>query len=313
MSPPPTHPLPSQLPWELDPVAEPQFEPPQGSVVELRDAATLLGTIGRPDEMLSCCLSICKSVAQSGEELSLGDVELLAAALKRSLRPQQEMLRAARACERQVSDAGTVPSGVSPLLASEAAKENRRFAEREVAGVCRRALSVLRTVGSAPRVSVGAEVLLKLLEGDYNRYLCGVAPRAAEGAAAPLEAAEAAYDRAAEMAEGSLPEAHPLVLGLALNRSVFAHEVLKIPDRGGSVARDAFDQQQKLTALQPAEQRRSADVLRLLKENVTLWTDGLERDDADEEGAEEGNEYATFSRLHEFGGGADSGLATAAT
>jgi len=73
----PARPVPAP-PWKLDPVAEPIFDPPRGSVQELRDAASLLGSIGRSGEMLSCCLSICNAVPLSGDELSLADVELLA-------------------------------------------------------------------------------------------------------------------------------------------------------------------------------------------------------------------------------------------
>eukprot|EP01062_Namystynia_karyoxenos_P079301 TRINITY_DN8336_c0_g2_i1.p1 TRINITY_DN8336_c0_g2~~TRINITY_DN8336_c0_g2_i1.p1 ORF type:complete len:311 (+),score=82.27 TRINITY_DN8336_c0_g2_i1:68-1000(+) len=284
---------------ELRPVPEEPFAPPWADAakhaVQLRAAAKALGSIGRPEEMLQCCLPLCRA-----PEAQPTDAELLALALKGMVRPLRVALREAKACERSSKEAASAPgaAATSAVVPPDAAKEVRRAAERDVAEACEKALGVLQdlqeqraaaaaAVGSRPDTSAVA-VLLKTLQGDYSRHMCDVSH--AVGAEAPIKAAEAAYEEAAQLSE-HLPRGHPLRLGVALNRSVFAHEVLKIPAEGMSVAKMAFDEQQGFDALDPVDRKRAAGVLSLLRENVTLWTEGLDREDEVDDGGDGGYPY----------------------
>ena len=107
--------------------------------------------------------------------------------------------------------------------------------------------------------------------GDYFRYVAEIGEKYAEYPGK----AKKAYEEAAEIAESSLPASNPVRLGLALNFSVFLFEIVGDTKAAVEMAQTAFDRALEdmegigsgAAALQDADM-----VLRLLKDNLTLWT-----------------------------------------
>merc|ERR1712167_566390 len=94
------------------------------------------------------------------------------------------------------------------------------------------------------------------------------------------ESARQAYEEAKEVATKDLAVTHPIRLGLALNFSVFQYEVLSNPDEACKMARTAFeDAIAELDNVAEDSYKDSTLIMRLLRDNLTLWT-------SDQEGGE---------------------------
>ncbi|OAY78231.1 14-3-3 protein 7 [Ananas comosus] len=86
-----------------------------------------------------------------------------------------------------------------------------------------------------------------------------------------------------------LPPTNPIRLGLALNFSVFYYEILNSPERACHLAKQAFDEAiTELSSLSEESYKDSALILRLLKDNLTLWTSDL---------PEEGGEHSKATNM----------------
>ena len=73
---------------------------------------------------------------------------------------------------------------------------------------------------------------------------------------------------------------HPIKLGLALNYSVFYYEILSYPDLAVDRAKKAFDNAiADLDEMDEQEYPDSANIMQLLRDNLTLWTTDLDEID----------------------------------
>ena len=107
--------------------------------------------------------------------------------------------------------------------------------------------------------------------GDHHRYLAEFAlgEKQKDSSDKSLEVYKAAYN----VAVTELPPTHPFRLGLALNFSVFYHEILDNPDLACHLAKQAFDEAiPELDTLSEESYMDSTLILQLLRDNLTLWT-----------------------------------------
>lgn len=108
------------------------------------------------------------------------------------------------------------------------------------------------------------------MRGDYHRYLSEFAT--AQNRRAAAEASLYAYKQASESAMKVLQPTHPIRLGLALNFSVFYHEILNSTDRACKLAKAAFDDAiAELDTLDEDNYKDATLILQLLRDNLTLW------------------------------------------
>lgn len=125
-------------------------------------------------------------------------------------------------------------------------------------------LALATLIASASDIE--AKVFYQKMEGDYHRYLAQCAsPSHAQNA-------EIAYSKATETAVG-LPKSNAVRLGLALNFSVFYHELHSDIGKAAELVQSAVS----LSAqdLQLVQQDEAAlDVYELLKQNMALWQVG---------------------------------------
>jgi len=113
------------------------------------------------------------------------------------------------------------------------------------------------------------------MKGDYHRYYAETSIDQDQKNLA-LES----YTQALEIATQSLSPAHPIRLGLALNFSVFYYEILKSPERGCTLAKNAFDDAvPELDALDEESYKESTLIMQLLRDNLTLWTEDANLDE----------------------------------
>merc|ERR1711920_954139 len=114
------------------------------------------------------------------------------------------------------------------------------------------------------------------MRGDYNRYLTevqesGPVRRRAE------EEGKKAYQEAIAEADRHLLTTHPVRLGLSLNWAVFQHEILGDSEGAVSTAQIALTGALQALEGMPDEAYQDAfGTLQMLKDNLTLWTSGVE-------------------------------------
>ncbi|XP_026191883.1 14-3-3-like protein D [Cyclospora cayetanensis] len=121
------------------------------------------------------------------------------------------------------------------------------------------------------------------MKADYYRYLTEFAQDGNFDHV--VQEALQAYDEASKIAEEGLPEGHPVRLGIALNFSVFHFEALSDPAKACELARAAIETPESAISALPEEQARDSEsMLKLLQDNLSLWTGNVgEDEEADDE------------------------------
>jgi 14-3-3 protein epsilon len=115
--------------------------------------------------------------------------------------------------------------------------------------------------------------------GDYYRYLAEFARRQERERAAQL--ALEAYKASYKHAFSTLPPWHPTRLGVALNVSVYVHDVWGSPDRACHLAKHAFDEAVGAMHATPEHTfRDSLMILHLLRDDIVLWSAEMLQDGA---------------------------------
>ena len=114
-------------------------------------------------------------------------------------------------------------------------------------------------------------------KGDYCRYKAEIAVENEDRKRVCDEANEA-YNKAQEIAkEKDLPSTHPILLGLALNFSVFYYEIQNNREKACELAKKAFDDAiSDLDRLNEDSYKDSTLIMQLLRDNLTLWTSDSE-------------------------------------
>lgn len=85
-------------------------------------------------------------------------------------------------------------------------------------------------------------------------------------------AAFATYREASELASVRLSPTLPIRLGLALNFSVFHHEIRNDSASACALAKEAFDAALKeIDSLNDETYRESTNIMQLLRDNLSMW------------------------------------------
>jgi len=143
--------------------------------------------------------------------------------------------------------------------------------ELELTDVCKDIVSLLEEQ-LLSHAQVGEETVFYLkMKGDYYRYLAEFAQKEDREHFADLSLT--AYKKAYRHALSTLEPTHPTRLGLALNFSVFYHDVIRSPERACHLAKHAFDE--AINSLNGTTMgqtvRDSLMILQLLRDDMILW------------------------------------------
>ncbi|KAJ4846886.1 hypothetical protein Tsubulata_039834 [Turnera subulata] len=170
-------------------------------------------------------------------------------------------------------------------------RDYRARVAAELSSACERVLKLLdsRLIPSA--TAAESKVLYYKMKGDHHRYL---AELKASGAG---REAEAAYECAQEISREELAATHPIRLGLALNFSVFHHDIRNKINDAWSLANQAVEEADaELDKREEEEEEEKAVaeldtgmekglyrnttvwILQLLRNNLTLWTSHVTED-----------------------------------
>merc|ERR1712176_941523 len=209
-----------------------------------------------------------ESVGKTGDELSVEERNLLSVAYKNAVGSRRAAWRIITSVEQKEKTKGNEEQ-------AKHAKEYCTKVETELQGICDTILGLLDGT-LIPKASGGeSKVFYQKMKADYYRYIAEFRDGDAKTKAA--ESARLAYAEAAAVAEKDLAVTHPIRLGLALNYSVFQHEVLSQPDEACKMARTAFeDAIAELDNVAEDSYKDSTLIMQLLRDNLTLWTSDAE-------------------------------------
>ncbi|KAF8915873.1 14-3-3 domain-containing protein, partial [Mucidula mucida] len=156
-------------------------------------------------------------------------------------------------------------------------RQQREKIEGELADVCKDIVDLLDKKLINGAKAGEARVFYIKMKGDYYRYLAEFAHKRDRKDYA--EKSLNAYKMAYMHALSALDPAHPTRLGLALNFSVFYHDVHQSPDRACHLAKSALDdavstfkQDESGACIVTSTTRDSLMILQLLRDDLVLWS-----------------------------------------
>lgn len=209
----------------------------------------------RYDEILLCL----KRAVKLNPKLEADERNMLTVAYKYIIGARRTCLRSIRILEQK--DEATKDNNLALL------KGFKRQVEKEMEEICDDILELLEKYLLPAADTDETKVYYYKLKADYHRYYSEIDSNSEVQKNLALEA----YLKATEFV-GSLKPTSPIRLGLALNFSVFYYEVMKSPDRGCQLAREAFNMAVGVRDAHEDDAEVSL-VMQLLRDNLTLWTE----------------------------------------
>jgi len=194
-------------------------------------------------------------VLEKGDKLSAEERNLLSVAYKSVISKTRSSLRSLAAMEAESDD--------------NLIKSYKPKVEDELKKYCMELINLLDENLIIDSLDVEEAVFYHKMKADYFRYLAEFVDKAENSAKS-----EAAYMKAIEKAEESMPAPNPIRLGVALNYSVFLFEMQAKEAEAVKVAREAFDNAiNELESVNDEQEYKDATlVMQLLRDNLTLWT-----------------------------------------
>jgi 14-3-3 protein epsilon len=205
-----------------------------------------------------------KAVAQTNQELSVEERNLISVAYKNAVGSRRASWRIISSVEQKEQSKGNTQN-------QELAKQYRAKVEAELNKICDEILQLIDNNLVPQSTSGECKVFYYKMKGDYYRYIAEFTE--GEGKTGAANSAHGAYNQAMEVATTDLVVTHPIRLGLALNFSVFHYEVLGNPEEACKMARQAFeDAIAELDSVSEDSYKDSTLIMQLLRDNLTLWT-----------------------------------------
>lgn len=203
---------------------------------------------------------------QKGGPLTAEERDLFSAAFKGALNGHRFAVRVAATMAAQETAEGHAHQASLAL-------GYRSKVEAELKDVCDRALDVLKN-HLVPAAEAGEPKAFYLkMQADYYRYEAEFAEADSASRQEIAQLAEQSYTEATQEAQANLQTTHPVRLGLALNFSVFQHEVLGETAAAVVTAQAALNNALADVAGLSEEASRDANqTIQLLRDNLELWS-----------------------------------------
>ncbi|KAL3518204.1 hypothetical protein ACH5RR_020793 [Cinchona calisaya] len=162
--------------------------------------------------------------------------------------------------------------GYNPVRATKINQDYRTGLETEISMVCNVILKLLDETLIPSASSSESKVFYFKMEGDYKRYLVEFKVDDDKDRTLAAERAKLAYETAEKIALADLRPLHPMRLAVALNFSVFFHDILNETEAARTKAKAAFrDADQDMKSLRRELNEESKLIMQLLRENLNRW------------------------------------------
>ena len=157
-------------------------------------------------------------------------------------------------------------------------KEIKQKVESELNEICQNIQQVIDKYLIPNATDSETKVFFMKLKGDYFRYKCEYA--VGDQFDDACAKAEKVYKEASEIANKEIPITNSTRLGLALNFSVFYHEIKGDKNQAVVLAKQAFEKSMEvLDDLEKSKAKDTLLIIQLLKENLILWNNEGGEDD----------------------------------
>ena len=150
--------------------------------------------------------------------------------------------------------------------------------ESELNVLCDEIIGIINKILKNANLGAEAKIFYLKMIGDYYRYMSEY--KTGDEHAKVAKSAQENYEQATLLATSELKTTHPILLGLALNYSVFYYEVLNDPNKACQMAKKAFDDAiADIEQIEEDQYKDSTTIMQLIRDNLTLWTSELEEAD----------------------------------
>jgi hypothetical protein len=205
-------------------------------------------------------------LAEKGADVTSDERNLLSVAFKNLISSKRAACRTIAAIEQnpKYSKFGEALAGYKAGI------------EGKLQDDCQRIIDMINVKVLAKSCDGEPKAFFVKMVGDYYRYIAENAK--GDNLEKVKQSALAAYNEANAI---TLPPCNPIKLGLALNFSVFHYEAMKnhkaACDLADQSLQDALD---KIDELEEDDFRDAKSIIELLKENLTLWREEEDNDNA---------------------------------
>jgi len=235
---------------------------------ELVARARLAEQAERYDDMANTMKKVVKNL---NEELSHEERNFLSVAYKNVVGARRSSWRVIGSIESKLDANSTRQTQTL---------QYRESIEKELTSICEDVLSLITDSLLPNSTSNESKVFYLKMKGDYYRYLSEVGKGSER--TVTVGKSEDAYQEAMQIASSSMSATDPILLGLALNFSVFYYEIMNNGQAACKLAKEAFDAAiAKLDDIQQDTYKDSTLIMQLLRDNLTLWTADLGGDEED--------------------------------
>lgn len=226
------------------------------------DKSVILARVAERAERYDEMADFMKERVEKGGPLTSEERDMFSAAFKNALTERRHAVRVAVGVKQQEAADGHPDKAAL-------ADGYRSKVEAELQSICNKALVLLKDYLISTAPAGEAKTFYLKMQGDYFRYLAEFA----SGEARSRASQEARVAYTAGMVEAiALPTTHPVRLGLALNFSVFQHEVLQDTQAAVDTARAALNGAAADLGNVPEDSRNDAILtMQLLQDNLALW------------------------------------------
>jgi 14-3-3 protein epsilon len=222
----------------------------------------------RYDEMVDAM----KKVARLNTELTVEERNLLSVAYKNVIGARRAAWRIIASIEQKEKSKGN-EANVHKI------KTYAKKIHKELNDIVQDVMEVIDKHLIPHATSEESKVFYYKMKGDYYRYKAEFTQDDERKQAG--EKSLEGYQQALDTANAHLATTNPIRLGLALNFSVFYYEILNEQSKACELAKKAFDEAiAKLDDLSEDSYKDSTVIMQLLRDNLTLWTQGDGDDDS---------------------------------
>mmetsp|Transcript_71906 Transcript_71906/g.188445 ORF Transcript_71906/g.188445 Transcript_71906/m.188445 type:complete len:255 (-) Transcript_71906:33-797(-) len=231
--------------------------------LEAGERAIILAQAAECAERYDDMAQYMKERIEAGGQLHAMERDLLSAAYKGALQQRRSAVRTLSALERHEASQG------HEAEASLAADYASRVLT-ELLGICQTATTLVEGLLLKAEVGEPKAFYLKM-QADYYRYTTEFA-QSKDVREEAAKAAATAYETAMQECTHHLLTTHPVRLAVALNMSVFQHEVLEDVNAAIATAEVALgNTMQDLEGMPEATFAEVAPTLEMLRDNLSLW------------------------------------------
>jgi len=216
----------------------------------------------RYDEMVDAM----KKVARTNTELTVEERNLLSVAYKNVIGARRAALRIIASIEQKEKSKGNEANVLK-------IKSYAKKIHKELNDIVNDVMDVIDKHLIPHATTEESKVFYYKMKGDYYRYKAEFTQDDERKQAG--EKSLEGYQQALDTANSHLATTNPIRLGLALNFSVFYYEILNEQSKACELAKKAFDEAiAKLDDLSEDSYKDSTVIMQLLRDNLTLWTQG---------------------------------------